>query len=594
MCRIGATWILVVILGVLPAWRAPALVDDFTWPRAEPASVGLDPAAVALADTYLARQLPSVRAFLVVRDGRLVHESYVGPGEPDQIRPVYSITKSVVSLLAGIARARGEFPSLDARLGDLFAPFYAEGGEPSTAEVRVRHLLTMTSGQRWSETGEAMYRWMFSRNRYRVGLGTPVTERPGTVFSYNTTLTELLGVIVADGTRRSLKELADTSLFGPLGITDYRWQLRASDYYNAGSGLSMKPTDMARIGQLVADGGVWHGRRLVPADWLEAATEAQVAIARDYGYGYQWWVRDVAGCRSFRAVGHGGQYITVVPEKRLVMVVASIPDQLGHNPGDIRRLFEIVAQGADGACDSTLTYAARHAGQAPVAGDSFERLPAELRPLFRGFVEAVASRDLERVMSFYSDRFRLGGDGKLQRRAFWSRAIAGPPSFGYAFDQVDRVSDDLYAVHGWTIIGGSPRPLSVHVIREDGGWRFLGERYAGTARPAMPADLDGFLQRFQAAVGAGEFDGFSASISENYLSNGYSKRDLQALWRENGPAVAGIRFDVRAFEATAAGYKVFGYLDVPGVGAVPMEQLYGDIAREGDDLRWIGNRRRNP
>lgn len=268
------------------------------WQRATPEAAGIDAHALDALD------LKGVTSVLVARHGRLVIERYRGIRPADRV-PVFSITKSVVSALVGIALAEGRLRSVDEPLEDIIP-----GADP---RITLRHLLSMSAG-------------------YGRGLGygsldastladRPLVSEPGATFRYDGGSSQLLAAVVARVTGMTAAAYARDRLFEPLGIYDVQWPGSHGD-----SGIILGPRDLMAFGQLYLSGGVWRGKRIVPAAWVRASTRPQIDIAADpggaTGFGYDWWLQTRSE-RSFAARGYLGQIVAVFPRLDEVVVVTS-------------------------------------------------------------------------------------------------------------------------------------------------------------------------------------------------------------------------------------------------------------------------------
>lgn len=331
------------------------------WPRAEPADVGFAPDLAERLDAALASQKgEGLHAVVVVRDGRLVYEGYrTGDDErwgarkrgvvfgPDSLHDQRSITKSVVGLLYGAALAEGAVPPPDAPVVDAFPEFPDLAADPARRAITVRHLLTMTAGLAWSEDapyGEdandetAMNR---APDSLRYALDRPIAHPPGQTWAYSGGATTLLAAIIARGTARDLHDYAREALFEPLGIERSDW---VRDYYGvpyAHAGLRLTARDVARIGQLVLQGGRWGEAQVIPADWIALSTEPHARVeAYDCHYGFQWWLcRSGAGLPIVEGVGWGRRELMILPDLDLVMVVNA---GLYGDPDGWRKAFALL------------------------------------------------------------------------------------------------------------------------------------------------------------------------------------------------------------------------------------------------------------
>jgi len=346
-------------LGAWPAWaQAPgecgvpiARQDD--WAVAAPnddALIDRQPCC-ALADRLATLGDPNVHAVVVVRGGKLVFERYFkgadqvpgplfglfGPRvrtvafDADTLHSVKSVSKSVASLVVGIALDRGLIRSVDEPVFAFF-PELADLRTPEKDRILLRHALTMTLGLQWVEATPATEesndesRMHTAADPCRYLLGLASTAPPGEAFFYNTGALSLVSAIVRKATGRPLDEFARATLFEPLGITDVQWNRVRGDT-DAGGGLRLRPRDMAKIGQLVLANGRWNERQIVSPAWIEASTTPKIEATEGQHYGYLWWLGRVNAdgrmARTIGAQGRGGQYIRIVPELDLVVAVTA-------------------------------------------------------------------------------------------------------------------------------------------------------------------------------------------------------------------------------------------------------------------------------
>lgn len=299
------------------------LADE--WSTASPGDVDIDPAAIDVAVDH-ARTLPRLLSLLVVRRGRLVVEEYLNGNRADSLNDVRSITKSVLSTLTGVAVRRG-----DIRVDETVAPHlaaWAEEMDDADRTVTVQHLLTMSGGWQWDESTVSGYNdWLLSDDPVAYVLRRPRAATPGEAFAYNSGAVHVLGVALRDAVGRPLPEYAQEHLFGPLGITRVRWEMFENGAVNGGSGIDLRPRDLARLGQLWLQNGDAGATRILHPRWMEEGAmpaygywSGSPPLGRQ-SYGWLWWISDSPGPHAFFAWGHGGQFIWVVPSLDLVVVV---------------------------------------------------------------------------------------------------------------------------------------------------------------------------------------------------------------------------------------------------------------------------------
>jgi CubicO group peptidase (beta-lactamase class C family) len=336
------------------------------WRTAAPDQQGMDPAVLDHLDTIVPDSYPQVRSVLVVRHGYLVVERYWRGVAADDGHNSFSVTKSFVSALVGIALRDKQLQGLDQTVGELLAAHLPANADPRLRQVTVEQLLTMTSGLAGDDSslgGEdgISDRMAQSRDWVRHILGRRLVTTPGESWAYSSASSHLLSAIVADATGQSTLAFARAELFGPLGIATgdaleqrvrdwpptqaelaayeqatVAWPRDPQGYHYGGAFLRLPARDLAKLGYLYLNGGRWDGAQVVPAEYVAASTRPQSDPSRGPGdYGYQWWVTNETGHDSFRAMGFGGQLIQVIPDLDLVVVITSDADQGRHNGADL-------------------------------------------------------------------------------------------------------------------------------------------------------------------------------------------------------------------------------------------------------------------
>ncbi|UCD37574.1 MAG: serine hydrolase [Fidelibacterota bacterium] len=320
------------------------------WIIASPEEVGLSPAVLDRIHIDLASedQYYNAKSFLIVKDGKLVFEYYVRSMEDrDHYGSIQSVTKSITSLLFGIVLSEGDIDSLDQKLYDVCPDKFPS--DTRKQDITLRHLLTMTSGLTFDNDVFSVETYVHQpRDPIRNILEKPLYAAPGDEFYYRDCDPHLISYAIQRLTGRTLEQLGLEYLFGPLGITDYYWESDHKGVTMGAVGLHLKPRDMAKIGQLVLDGGKWHGESLVDSTWLALSTGKQVKIGEyrgSYGrsYGFYWWV--LPDWQAFTASGHGGNFILVVPSSRMLVVMTSLSDTDDDIVGTRLDMFEDLIQG---------------------------------------------------------------------------------------------------------------------------------------------------------------------------------------------------------------------------------------------------------
>jgi CubicO group peptidase (beta-lactamase class C family) len=291
--------------------------------RATPESLGIPSGAILEWVDELERIAPDFHSLMIVRHGRVAAEGWWAPNAPELSHALFSVSKSFTSTAVGMAIAEGRF-GLDDPVVSFFPDEAPASVSPNLAAMKVRHLLAMCTGH--TSVCDSVFET--EGNWSRAFLALPVEYEPGTHFTYNTPATYMLSAIIQKKTGLRLLDYLGPRLFEPLGIDNPTWEQNQQGINVGGFGLRIRTEDIARFGQLYLQKGVWGGKRLISAEWVDAATSKKVEARADFnphadwlqGYGYQFW----RGCHdSFRGDGAFGQFCLVVPDKDLVIAMTA-------------------------------------------------------------------------------------------------------------------------------------------------------------------------------------------------------------------------------------------------------------------------------
>ena len=314
---------------------------DASWRTARPAAVSVDEAAInGLLSRLSSGSLGPEHSLVIVRKGYVIADRYFAGWTADSIHTEQSVTKSVTSLITGIAIARGELRGVDQPLVELlgkYAPI-ANLDERKRA-LTVRDLLTMRTGLDWNEdvyAGSPLERLNNLQTDWiRFVIDWPMREQPGTRWQYNSGGVIALGGAIGVASNMNTAEYARTHLLRPIGITTDKWYRGFPDLLpHTGGGLLLTTRDLARVGYLVLRNGKWNATQVVPQAWLRESTRPLVAPTyrlggRTSSYGYLWWLYTLDGGTPdasttdlvIAASGAMGQWLFVVPRYDLVVAI---------------------------------------------------------------------------------------------------------------------------------------------------------------------------------------------------------------------------------------------------------------------------------
>jgi len=301
-------------------------------------------------DESLSVGLRDRRALLVSQGGRILVERYYGDSDASTTSDVFSVTKSIMATLVGVAVDQGLL-ALDHTLADLL-PQYAEAMSDDRAAVTLRQILTMTAGLPPDEFGDPTG---LSGPDVVAGVVSAPPAAQGLDFAYSSAGSHLLSAILVQVTGRPVLEYAREVLFDPLGVQTrpayepvidlnqepagdeaeqydaaaFAWPRDAQGRHLGFAAVKLTARDMAALGQLYLDEGRWEDRQIVSSEWIEQATQAQVPTGRANleHYGYQWWITEANGHAAYAAIGYGGQLIQVVPDLDLIVIASTTVKQ---------------------------------------------------------------------------------------------------------------------------------------------------------------------------------------------------------------------------------------------------------------------------
>ena len=250
------------------------------------------------------------------------------------VHSLQSVTKSVTATLFGIAQQRGELKGTGAPLLSYFGKYDLSRVDPRLRTATLADLLTMRSGIEWHETDRPLndtnttLQLERSSDWITFTLQQPMDAPPGTKWTYNSGGSALMAEVIRSTTGMHTDAYAQKYLFAPLGIRDYHWKKTPTGHPDTEGGLYLNPHDLAKIGQLYLNDGVWDGKRILPAGWAKEATGRIVERTNPQapnapGYGYQWWRYDRRGTEVWAGNGFGGQFLIIIPAHRIVAVANS-------------------------------------------------------------------------------------------------------------------------------------------------------------------------------------------------------------------------------------------------------------------------------
>ncbi len=309
------------------ATKIPEKTGD-GWKVASLSQVGIKAGPVAdMVEAIQQGYFTNIHSVLLIKNEKLVLEEYFNGYDREKLHPLRSATKSIGSVLVGIAIDQGYFSGVNDHIFNYFENRASNWNELSMA-VTIESLLTMTSGFECDDhktqkfkCEQAMHQ---SDDWVEFALALPMLHRPGTHWAYNSSSLILLSYMMSKSSGLSVQKFANKNLMGPLGIDSFKWGYSPKGLVWLAGNAFMRPRDMAKVGQMCLMKGVWNDQRIVSESWLKKATQCHSHSEHGMEYGYLWWrgKQSVTGkmVEAFWAQGNGGQVIFVSPELDLVAV----------------------------------------------------------------------------------------------------------------------------------------------------------------------------------------------------------------------------------------------------------------------------------
>jgi len=284
---------------------------------------------VALVRHIQSERYKNIHGILIVKDGKLILEEYFHGFDRDKAHQIRSATKSIGSMLTGIAIDHGFLKDVEEKIYPYFKGY--EIGQKWDARVRdvtLKSLLTMTSGYDCDdhaipifECEKAMYE---TDDWVEYALNLPMAHKPGEHWAYNSSSLMVVSEIISKTSGMTMPDFADKYLFGPLGIKEFHWGFSPKGRAWLAGNAKMKPREMAKIGLLMLEGGRWKRRQIISEKWIRESTREHEISDNNWGYGYLWWTgKQLFGEQfipGYWAAGNGGNYIFICPELDLVAV----------------------------------------------------------------------------------------------------------------------------------------------------------------------------------------------------------------------------------------------------------------------------------
>ncbi|MDQ2716449.1 MAG: beta-lactamase family protein [Chloroflexota bacterium] len=338
-----------------------------TWKEADPQAMGIDPLRLSHMHSYIQERVPGLHGLLLIRHGYLVFEQYYQGFQQKSYHSISSATKSVVSMLVGVALHRGLLKNLDQHMLDFFPEQASREHDARKQAITLRHLLSLQTGFAKEVPQE------YWRNPVQLALDCPMEREPGEQFCYDSQGTDILSGILTRVVGANAASFADTSLFKTLGIwrekearfawkqgpqgmhswhqdalwdekAGYLWKVDPQGNNTGGFGAHFTAREMAKLGYLYLNEGFWDGEQIISPEYIQESTRPHSAGGWPVHvpYGYLWWITRHGTYDAFFASGFGSKLIYVIPALDLIMVTVASTEQARKDPHQEKAIRDLV------------------------------------------------------------------------------------------------------------------------------------------------------------------------------------------------------------------------------------------------------------
>jgi CubicO group peptidase (beta-lactamase class C family) len=301
-------------------WADEPYFPTQQWRTSTPEEQSFDSEKIAEALLTMQQNKTDIHSFMILRNGYVIVDAYFYPYDGTTVHELASVSKSIMTTLIGIAVDQGKL-SLDDTMLSFFPEYTVANRDALKERITVRHLAGMSSGLECSAQNDeqTLQEMRGSENWVKFTLDRKVMYEPGTHFEYCSPAIHLLSPILEKATGMTALEFAQKYLFTPLGIKDAMWLTDPQGHNRGSEGVYLHPHDMAKLGYLWLNKGVWEGKQIVSSQWVEDSIKVHMQTGGNDDYGYGWWIATDEPA-AYNAIGRGGQRIIVVPGWNLIIV----------------------------------------------------------------------------------------------------------------------------------------------------------------------------------------------------------------------------------------------------------------------------------
>lgn len=586
------------------------------WHPGEAAEQGINTQRLKMAAEYIEARLPMARGMIIIRNNKTIHEKYYWKGGPQQTDYLHSLNRPVLHALIGIAIERQFLVGIQQPLADFFPDYYKNQSEPESSPMTIADLLGIQAPLIWGEGDSGYWELFYSGDRIKASIRTLSGENAKHNPAVNFAASYLLAEIIRIASSMSILEFADQYLFTPMGIQYVAEIKDKGGLMDPFIGFKLRTLDLAQFGYLVMNKGIWQGRQIIPAAWINSMTENISSRPGNSCWG-GWQRVTIDGIESIMAAGEGGQYIVLAPGLDMLIAVSSQSRfPLSENSG-YDHLFQLIFESADE--NSSRQGIADAPEERPFVEPNFvfaTEVPEDIRRFFHDFAADIATQDINRILYHYAkgyqnrgdnllllDKLFLKGDDFRSMYGYWQKMFFGGTG-ELEFVQIEKFRLDgnraylrgnlkySYANMNTGSIGWFPLE---NLIKLRGRWLWFGTPTYGEILDRdeyfdaeISTDLKKFIDECGTALntlsGKDRKDCFAEGFQHNSLQVKQIQDLLSPLWDKSN------NMEIHITKAVEAGDEalVEGFFDNSLIGRVRLPTDM-KIIRQDKRWKWSGN-----
>ena len=330
-----------------------SVYPEQNWVESSPENIGVDLKEFS-AIVDLGKSVTDLRSLLIAKNGQLIFERYYKKKSDHRPQHLQSVTKSITSLLVGIAIDKGYIPNEMVEIGAYFPEYFSTHDNSKKQNITLKQILTMTAGlgfsdhasysiykntKSWDDLSEWRSYWVNDDHISHALSFDLVESEELPIVLYNTPSCNLLTGVINVSSGLNAKEFADKYLFEPMGVENYYWYADSNKNYLGGHAIFLRPRALAKIGQMILDDGMYNDVQIVSKAWINKSFQASIPNTHsledvnnlNLDYGYLWWLANHKGVDFKFAWGWGGQLLILVPTKNILIVTTAYPDADSYN-----------------------------------------------------------------------------------------------------------------------------------------------------------------------------------------------------------------------------------------------------------------------